>query len=213
MKRNLRNILDLLSTKGPDILKKLLHKSLVALSIILLLLFLKSLDLKATNVFLEKVKSSINYEFKLVEDSKKIFSKGKDLLDDSKKVLEVFNLDNEPEYPAPIKGEIFKGYHKETNRGIDILSHGDTEPRAIAAGIVKDVILTNNKGYYVTVESEEIDHIYGYLSKSYFVIGDRVLEGDLIGYLGTNKDGQKYLRFEIIKDGQHVNPLKFIEFQ
>ena len=31
MKRNLRNILDLLSTKGPDILKKLLHKSLVAL--------------------------------------------------------------------------------------------------------------------------------------------------------------------------------------
>lgn len=213
MKKDIINKLNILFKNSSKILKKFIHKGIIAVSIILLLLLLKTINTKPTNKLLEGVKNTLYYEFSVVDDSRRIFNRGKDLLDDSQRLLEVFNLGIVDKYSAPIEGEVHKEFHKETNKGIDIRSDEDHEPRVILDGIVKDVVLTDNKGYYVTVESEDISHVYGYLSKSYVVIGDTVSSGDLIGYLGTNRDGEKYLRFELIKDGKHVNPKNYIEIK
>lgn len=211
MKNRIVNILNVLSKNSSKILKKLVKKGTIAISILLVLLLLKVLNIKTTNTLIVSVKNAINYEFSIVDDSKRIFNKAKNLLDNSHKVLEVFNLGEVHKFPAPVQGEIHKEFQNDVNNGIDIQSDDDHEPRAIAEGIVKEVILTDNKGYYVTIESDEFDFTYGYLSKAYVTMGDRVAQGDLIGYLGTNKDGYKYLRFEVIKDGKYINPLNYIE--
>lgn len=211
MKSKIINILNVLLINSSKILKKLAYKGIIAISILLLILLLKIINIRPTNMLLNSAKDTINYEFNIVDDSKRIFNKAKDLLDSSQKVLQVFNLGERDKYLAPISGSIHKGFHEETNKGLDIKSNGDHEPIAIADGIVKEVILTDNKGYYVTVETEEFQYIYGYLSKTYVTMGDTVSQGDLIGYLGTNKDGYKYLRLEVIKDNRYINPENYIE--
>ncbi len=54
--------------------------------------------------------------------------------------------------------------------------------------------------------------VYGYLIKVYFTEGEEVTIGDKIGTLGTNKDGNKYLHFEIWIDGVPKNPMEYIKF-
>ncbi len=211
MKNKIINILNLLSINSAKILKRLAYKGSLAIGILLFILLIKIINIKPTNMLLSSAKESINYEFNIVDDSKRIFNKAKDLLDSSQKVLQVFRLGVEDKYPAPISGSVHKGFHEETNKGLDIKSNGDHEPIAIMDGLVKEVILTDNKGYYVTVETEDLQYTYGYLSKAYVTIGDIVSQGDLIGYLGTNKDGYKYLRLEVIKDNKYINPENYIE--
>lgn len=213
MKNRIINILNILSTNSSLIIKKILYKSLIVIGILILVLLMKMLDSRPTNRLLNSINNSINYDFNLVDDSKKIFNKGKDLLDQSPRVLEVFNVGQVHNYKSPIKGTLHREYDKDLNKGIDIKSDGDLEAKAIISGIVKEVVLTDTKGYYITIESEDFEHIYGYLSKAYVSVGDRIESGEALGYLGTNKDGQKYLRFEIIKDGQYKNPKNYINIE
>lgn len=213
MKDKIISILELLLINSSKILKKFARKGIIVISILLLIFLLKVINIKATSRILNSVKSTINYEFSIVDDSKRIFNKAKDLLNNSQRVLQVFSLGDVDKYPMPISGSIHKQFHKDTNKGVDIKSNGGHEPLAIIDGIVKEVILTDNKGYYITVENEEFQYTYGYLSKSYVTIGDRVVQGDLIGYLGTNKDGHKYLRFEVMKDGNYINPENYMELE
>lgn len=213
MKSQIINMLNILLINSSKILKKFAQKGAIVIGILLLILLLKTINIKPTNTLLDTARSTINYEFSIVDDSKRIFNKAKDLLDNSQKVLQVFNLGEVSKYPAPIYGSIYKTFNKDTNRGIDIKSDGEHEPRAMLDGIVKEVLQTDNKGYYVTIETEKFDYTYGYLSKTYVTHGDMVVQGDLIGYLGTNKDGYKYLKLEMIKDGKYINPENYIELQ
>lgn len=211
MKSKIVNSLDILLKISSQILKKSIRKGIIAIAILLFILLIKAINTKPTNLLLGTIKNSIYYEFSIVEDSKRIFNKGKDLLDSSQSVLEVFNLGGIHKYSTPIEGTLHRKFHKDTNKGIVIKADGENEPKAIADGIVKEVVLTKNKGYFVTIKSEDIEHIYGYLSKSYVVMGDIIESGEPIGFLGTNKDGHKYLRFEIIKNGEYKNPLNYID--
>lgn len=212
MKKRLLEILDLIYLNGSKILKKILRKSAIALSILSILLLLKLVNLNFTNNVLANIKNTINYEFNLTRDSIRVFNKAKKLATTgTHKVLEVFHMVEIHKYPAPIDGLVHRHYHKD-NPGVDIKSTEDFEARAITDGIVKDIHLTEKKGYFITIESSDFQHIYGYLSKPYVSIGDKVEEGDLIGYLGTSKDGNKYLRLEILKDGKYQNPIDYIEF-
>lgn len=213
MINRMKGTLNLITINGPILLKKLMHKGIIAICILLFILLLKFINIKATNTVVNAVKTSINYEFSFVDDSKKIFTKAKDMIENSGQLLQVFNLEQVDKYPAPILASVHKKYDKNTNRGIDLKSRGDQEPRVIADGIVKEVVLTDTKGYFVTIQSIGLDHTYGYLSRAYVTMGDTVLAGDLIGYLGTNKDGEKYLRFETIVDGEYKNPLNYIDLE
>lgn len=211
MKARIVNSLNILFMNKSHILKKFIKKTIIATSILLFILLIRVLNLRPTNVLLGTIKASIYYEFSIVEDSKRIFKKGMELIESSERVLEVFNLSRIDKYAAPLQGNIHRNYHKETNKGLDIKADIDYEPKAIEAGIITDVRLTDSKGFYVNIQSDDFQHIYGYLSKSYVVIGDTIESGEPIGYLGTNKDGYKYLRFEIMKDGEYENPSNYIE--
>lgn len=89
----------------------------------------------------------------------------------------------------------------------------DTDPAAITKGLVRKVEDRNSKGYFITVEHVDFTTVYGYLAKSYVEEGDTVEQGTKLGSLGTNKDGNKYLHFEIWVDNSPVNPMEYIYFE
>lgn len=123
------------------------------------------------------------------------------------KILEKFS-DNDLIYNEALKDW-------RTHNGIDLEAELGTQVVAAANGIVKKVF-DSNMGKCV-----EIDHQNGYktlyanLDNITVAEGNEVTEGDVIGLVGDTALGDatelSHLHFEIIKDGQNVNPVDFFE--
>lgn len=198
--------------------EKLIFKSIFVLIFLLILLLIKKVNLDGSNNLLEGLKKNLNYEFSLKEDGKKIYYKAKDIIDDSLESVGVFNSES-IKYKSPLNGTIYKTFgqdiiineEKIKNGGLDIKSVSEEDPKIVMSGVVTKVEKNGNKGYYVTIKKDNIEITYGYLSKAYVSEGSNVEVGDLIGLLGTNKDGNKYLRLEVYIDGIAVDPADYIE--
>ena len=126
----------------------------------------------------------------------------------SGKVLESFSDSN------LIYNETLKDWR--THDGVDLEAELGTQVIAAANGVVEKVF-DSGMGKCV-----EIDHQNGYktvyanLDDNIAVAeGGEVAEGDVIGLVGNTALGDatelSHLHFEIIKDGQNVNPLDFLE--
>lgn len=194
-------------------LKRFVLKMLTAIIIVLSILLFKKLNFTLTNKLLYKIEENIKYEFSFIKDGKRIFYKTKEVLDSSVDSLMVFNTTSKVKYESPISGKVYKGYKKSVNNGIDIKSNGDEEAVSVSDGTIKDISMNGNKGYFVTINMDNIDFIYGYLSSVNLSKGDSIQSGEVIGSLGINKDGGKYLRLEVWIDGMPVNPLDYIEIK
>lgn len=200
-------------------LMSLIYKSIIVLVIILVLILIKKVRTDTTARITESIKNSISYEFDIVEDSKKIYEKaqgwGYNFIDS----ISVFNK-NTPKYKSPVKGSVYRSFNQEIiiddtkvkNGGIDIQVDGDEEPNSAIYGTVDNVEKVGNKGFYVTIVNEDLKVVYGYLSSTYVVEGEAIDVGAKIGQIGTNKDGNKYLRIEIYKDEKAVDPMDYIDF-
>lgn len=168
-------------------------------------------------MLLDGLKRNINYEFSIVEDGKKLYTKAKGIIDQSLDGVAVFKAHKE--FTSPIKGSIYQKFGQDImkdgtlskNIGIDIKSESDTKPNIIFPGTVTNIEQRGNKGYFVTVENENMEIIYGYLAQVLLKEGSNVEIGENIGTLGTNKDGNRYLRIELYIDGNLVNPLEYID--
>lgn len=107
----------------------------------------------------------------------------------------------------PIEGE-FKAHN-----GVDIVAGKNTPVYAAADGIVKKSKFFNgNAGHTV-----EINHKYGFKTRYFhlnlFIVktGEKVLKGEIIGYLGNTGASTGYhLHYEIIKNNRNINPIKFL---
>jgi murein DD-endopeptidase MepM/ murein hydrolase activator NlpD len=106
----------------------------------------------------------------------------------------------------PVTGE------SETHSGLDIAAARGTAVRATADGTVQ--LASYNGGYGNCIE---VSHGYGIATRfghlsSYAVhVGQRIKRGDIIGYVGaTGRTTGPHLHYEILLNGQPINPLKFI---
>lgn len=205
--------------KFKKFLKRLLFKSIVVLAIILLLVFMKKFNFVSTNNFLKGLKNTIEYEFHVVKDGKKIYNKAKEVIGSSIETIGTLSAFTE-KYDPPVVGSVYRSYddiltvddEKIKNGGVDIKAGNDKEPKAIFDGRVSKVYTNDNKGYYVTVQTDGIELTYGYLAASYVSEGEVIKNGEAIGRLGTSKDGNKYLRIELIVNGKKVDPKEYINF-
>lgn len=200
--------------------KRQLKRFICILIILSLILILKMINNKLTSNVIQIINKGINYEFSIKEDSKRVLNYSKKLLELSEKTLEALNIKNKPIYSPPIEGAIYNPFGEvkhldgsiSFNNGVDIIPKDEKEPIVIEKGVVSKIEDKNTKGYFVTIQHENMTTVYGYLIEVYLSKGEKVNPGDKIGSLGTNKDGNKYLHFEIWMDGVPVNPMEYVKF-
>lgn len=99
------------------------------------------------------------------------------------------------------------------HRGVDFAAAPGTEIIAVAGGLV--VFADYNDAFGKLVE---IDHGNGYVTryahnKEMLVsVGDTVRRGDVIAKMGaTGRATGTHVHFEVLKDGRHTNPHRFIQ--
>ena len=196
-------------------------KQIICVVIILLLIFmLKLLNNSISSNVIQIIDNSINYEFSFKEDGSKILGYGKKLTKLSQDALSVFKIKNNPKHQPPIQGSIYNPFGETVyldgrtsfHEGVDIIPSEEKEPVSIEKGIVRKVEDKSTKGYFVTIEHETMTTVYGYLISAYVSEGEEVEKGTKIGNLGTNKDGNKYLHFQVWVDDEPVNPASYVSF-
>lgn len=148
--------------------------------------------------------------------------------------IEMVNGDNtiiqeEVKFSAPIKGEITKEFAPDslvysetleewtTHTGIDIKADKTSVVFAAADGVVSKI--KNDPRYGLTIiikHNGGYETIYANLLTSEFVVeGEEVKMGQTIGTVGNSANfeiaDEYHLHFEMLKDGNYVDPLSYID--
>ena len=102
---------------------------------------------------------------------------------------------------------------QEFHRGVDFAGKYYSNVVAVAGGVVTEAGNRSGYGYLV-----EIDHGNGYVTryghndKMVVNVGEAVKKGQLIAKMGsTGRSTGPHVHFEVLKNGNHVDPMKFIQ--
>lgn len=210
------NIREIIKNKR---LKSIIYKSIFTMVVLLIVFLLTKINTNPTNSLLDTVKTSINYEFHIRDDSVRMYNKAKNVFNSTIESIPVFNTNEK--LPSPVHGRVIRSFDyevetpdgKSKNGGVEIKIENEMSPKSILNGRVTHVQKRDSKGYFVTLEEGNIEIIYGYLEKTHLKEGDLVRKNDIIGDVGINKDGSKYLRLEFYIDREAVDPEKYIDFK
>ncbi|MFM1539234.1 M23 family metallopeptidase [Helcococcus bovis] len=111
----------------------------------------------------------------------------------------------------PITGEV-GNFH----RGIDIANEIGTKIYATKEGTVT-ISQADDSGYGLWVEIDHGNNVktrYAHLSQTKVMVNQKVLQGQLIGLMGsTGMSTGSHLHFEIRINNEAVNPEKYIKFR
>ena len=136
----------------------------------------------------------------------------------------------EIKFTAPVNGEILREFAKDslvysntleewiTHKGVDIKADKTTVVKVAANGKVESI--KNDPRYGLTVI---VSHSGGYktvyanlLTAEYVVEGEEIEAGQTIGTVGNSSSFEiaddYHLHFELIKDGEYLNPCTLMEF-
>ena len=139
-------------------------------------------------------------------------------------------VEKDPTFVKPIEGEILKEYAKDsliysetlkewtTHFGIDIKAERATVVKSAAEGTVKYIKNDPRFGLTIIIEhSNGFETRYCNLLTTEFVSeGEQVKTGQTIGTVGDSAIyeivDESHLHFEILKDGENVNPCEYIKY-
>ncbi|OQX84075.1 MAG: hypothetical protein B6D53_00820 [Candidatus Omnitrophica bacterium 4484_49] len=120
---------------------------------------------------------------------------------------------SEKKFIWPVNGKVIVNYHQKTKRGIskgiDILSSGDYNVRAVKSGVVS-YSGEDLKGYgnvIIIDHGDEIYSVYAYADKVFVSKGEFVNQGETIAALSPQ---HPVLHFEIRKGHKPVDPLYYL---
>lgn len=101
--------------------------------------------------------------------------------------------------------------------GLDIAANEGVSIYATADGVVTEVGVDTGVGYgnYVKLQHKDgIETLYAHASKTLVEVGDEVKQGDTIALVGTTGTSTgNHLHFEMIIDGERVDPMKYVNFE
>jgi murein DD-endopeptidase MepM/ murein hydrolase activator NlpD len=109
------------------------------------------------------------------------------------------------------RSDPFQGRRKN-HKGLDIAGPIGTPIYATADGIVGRAQWVSGYGKYIEVEhGNAIQTRYGHLSAMNVMSGQRVKQGDIIGFMGsTGRSTGSHLHYEVRIAGEPVNPNSFL---
>lgn len=155
-----------------------------------------------------------------IEEKRDVISE-KVLLEPIAEKIEVGTLSTPPKkstgnFIYPVRGRFTSGYGSRwgsTHKGIDLACSYGTSIKASDGG---KVIFSGWYGGYGNMV--KIDHgngyqtIYAHNSKNAVSVGQKVAQGEIIGYVGsTGNSTGNHVHFEIIQNGISKNPLNFLK--
>ncbi len=115
----------------------------------------------------------------------------------------------------PVKGRVIKHFGTGKSiiqlNGIEIKGKRWAKVRASADGIVKFTGPLRGYGKVIIIQhTSDISMVYAYLDKIYVKLNQKVRKGEVIGRLGKDYlNRNNVLHFELLKNGQPIDPLKY----
>lgn len=104
---------------------------------------------------------------------------------------------------------------EKMHNGVDFIAKEGTAILATADGTVTTSNFSNGYGNHIIIKHDDsYETQYAHMSSLNVKEGDHVKAGQTIGVIGNS--GQSlaiHLHYEVIKDGVHVNPADFFEFE
>lgn len=100
----------------------------------------------------------------------------------------------------------------EFHPGMDFSSPEGTEIYATGDGVIEraDNLATGYGNHVVIEHGYGYQTLYGHMSKMKVVSGQKIKRGQIIGYVGnTGLSTAPHVHYEVIKNGQKVNPVNF----
>lgn len=100
----------------------------------------------------------------------------------------------------------------EFHKGVDISAAYGTPIRATAAGVVKSATFGNGYGREVVIDhGSGIETVYGHMSGFHVTAGEQVVEGQIIGYVGSSgRSTGAHCHYEVRVRNIPVNPHKYL---
>lgn len=101
---------------------------------------------------------------------------------------------------------------RDFHSGLDISANSGTPIHATADGVVESAGYAGNYGNAVVVRHGfGLSTRYGHMSRIASHAGMKVKRGEIIGYVGaTGRATSSHLHYEILLNGQAINPFKFL---
>lgn len=97
--------------------------------------------------------------------------------------------------------------------GMDFSAPLGTEIYATGDGVIKEAKPRNRRGYgkYLVIDHGfGYETLYAHMSKINVRVGQKVKRGEIIGQVGnTGSSSAPHLHYEVVKDGQKINPINF----
>lgn len=98
---------------------------------------------------------------------------------------------------------------RRAHSGVDLAAPYGSPVVATADGIVGQANWRGGYGLFVAVENGGVETRYAHMSRLNVVAGQRVRQGDVIGYVGsTGRSTGPHLHYEVRVNGQAVDPMR-----
>lgn len=96
--------------------------------------------------------------------------------------------------------------------GVDFAAGMNTQIYATKSGTVSSATYGTANGYYVVIShGDGYSSLYAHMTNYVVSPGDKVKQGQLIGYVGTTGwSTGPHLHFEILYNGSNVNPMNYV---
>ena len=103
---------------------------------------------------------------------------------------------------------------RKMHTGIDIIAPQGTPIIATSDGTVEKAKFDKGYGNHIKIKhNHNFQSMYAHLSSLNVVAGQKVKAGDIIGIIGNSgKSIGIHLHYEIIKDGEKVDPINYFEY-
>lgn len=155
-----------------------------------------------------------------LEEGRKVISE-KVLTEPTVEKVEVGTLNTPPKkaigsFIYPVKGRLTSGFGFRwgiMHYGLDLANHYGSPIKASDGGTVVFSGWGNGYGNMIKIDhGNGFQTVYGHNSKNVVSIGQKVAQGEIIGYIGsTGNSTGNHLHFEIIKNGVKQNPLNYLK--